>query len=52
MLTGREITLRARFNGGGGPQIGEVTCGLSPHLSCKHGPIKKFNLFVTACNGA
>ena len=21
--------------GGGGPQIGEVTCGRSPHLTCK-----------------
>ena len=27
--------LRARLHGGGGPQIGEVTCGESPHLSGK-----------------
>ena len=25
---------------GGGPQIGEVTCGGSPHLSCKRIQIK------------
>ena len=24
----------------GGPQIGEVTCGWSPHLSCKRDQIK------------
>ena len=23
------------LHGGGGPQLGEVTCGRSPHLSCK-----------------
>ena len=28
--------LTACLLGGGGPQIGEVTCGVSPHLSCKH----------------
>ena len=33
-------TLRACLNGGGGPQIGEVTCGGSPHLSCKREQIK------------
>ena len=27
--------VRACFQGDGGPQIGEVTCGGSPHLSCK-----------------
>ena len=27
--------VRACLHGGGGPQIGEVTCGGSPHLSCK-----------------
>ena len=26
--------VRACLQGGGGPQIGEVTCGGSPHLSC------------------
>ena len=25
--------LRACLQGGGGPQVGEVTCGESPHLS-------------------
>ena len=29
-----------RLHGDGGPQIGEVTCGRSPHLSCKRGQIK------------
>ena len=32
--------LRAFLHGGGGPQIGEVTCGRSPHLSCKRDKIK------------
>ena len=31
---------RASLDGGGGPQIGEVTCGESPHLSCKRDQIK------------
>ena len=33
-------SLRACLHGGGGPQIGEVTCGGSPHLSCKLDQIK------------
>ena len=32
--------IRACLQGGGGPQIGEVTCGGSPHLSCKLDQIK------------
>ena len=32
--------LRACLYRGGGPQIGEVTCGRSPHLSCKPDQIK------------
>ena len=32
--------LRACLHGSGGPQIGEVTCGGSPHLSCKRDQIK------------
>ena len=32
--------LRGCLNGGGGPQVGEVTCGGSPHLSCKRDQIK------------
>ena len=32
--------LRACLHGGGGPQVGEVTCGGSPHLSCKRDQIK------------
>ena len=27
--------LRTCLHGSGGPQIGDVTCGGSPHLSCK-----------------
>ena len=34
------ILIRACLHGGGGPQIGEVTCGGSPHLSCKRDQIK------------
>ena len=34
------IKLRACLHGGGRPQIGEVTCGGSPHLSCKRDQIK------------
>ena len=34
-MVGVNIPLRACLHGGGGPQIGEVTCGGSPHLSCK-----------------
>ena len=33
-------SLRACLHGGGGPQIGEVTCGGLPHLSCKLDQIK------------
>ena len=33
--------LRACLHGGGGPQVGEVTCGWSPQLSCKRDQIKK-----------
>ena len=32
-------TLRAYLHGSGGPQIGEVTCGGSPHLLCKRDQI-------------
>ena len=31
---------RACLQGGGRPQVGEVTCGGSPHLSCKRDQIK------------
>ena len=34
-------SVRARLYGGGTPQIGEVTCGKSPHLSCKRDQLKK-----------
>ena len=33
-------SLWACLHGGGGPQIGEVTCSGSPHLSCKRDQIK------------
>ena len=32
--------IRTCLHGGGGPQIGEVTWGGSPHLSCKRDQIK------------
>ena len=32
--------LRACIHGGGRPQLREVTCGGSPHLSCKRDQIK------------
>ena len=31
---------RACLHGGGGPQVGVVTCGGSPHPSCKRDQIK------------
>ena len=34
------LVLRACSPGGGGSQIGEVTCGGSPHLSCKRDKTK------------
>ena len=34
------------LSGGGGPQIGEVTCGGSPHLSCKHELIIKMRDYI------
>ena len=33
--TARSNNIRACLHGGGGPQIGEVTCGGSPYLSRK-----------------
>ena len=36
----KNVLFRACLHGGGGPQIGEVTCGGSPHLSCKRDQIK------------
>ena len=32
--------MRPSLHGGGVLQVGEVTCGGSPHLSCKHDQIK------------
>ena len=37
---GKKVCFRACLHEGGGPQIGEVTCGGSPHLSCKRNQIK------------
>ena len=34
------VFLRACLHEGGGPQVGEVTCGGSPHLTCKRDHIK------------
>ena len=35
-----DTNFRAFLHGGGGPQVSEVTCGRSPHLSCKRDQIK------------
>ena len=35
--------LRACLHRGGGPQVGEVTCGGSPHLPCKRDKTKMRN---------
>ena len=40
--------LRACLHGGGGPQLGEVTCGRSPHLSCKRDQIRRYSYSPTA----
>ena len=44
LLTSHHLILKEGFmaclHRGGGPQIGEVTCGGSPHLSCKRIQIK------------
>ena len=37
------LTTGARLQGGGGIQVGKVTRGGSPHLSCKHDGIKTRN---------
>jgi len=34
------LSLRACLHRGGEPQVGEVTCAESPHLSCQRDPIK------------
>ena len=34
------LSLRTCLHEGGGPQVGEVTRGGSPHLTCKHDQIK------------
>ena len=39
----RELGFKVCFHRGGGPQVGEVTCGGSPHLSCKCDQIKMRN---------
>ena len=39
----KKVCFRACLHEGGGPQIGEVTCGGSPHLSCKRNQIKMRN---------
>ena len=38
----RTVSVKFRLKGpkGGGPQVGEVTCGKLPHLTCKRDRIK------------
>ena len=38
--TTRNCYLRSYLHGGRGAQVGEVACGVSPHLSCKRDQIK------------
>ena len=40
MAGSRKSSLRACLHEGGGPQVGEVTCGGLPHLTCKRDHIK------------
>ena len=44
----RKYCLRACLHGGGGLQIGEVTCGGSPHLSYKREQSKMRDLYGQA----
>ena len=37
---GQKNSLGACLHEGGGPQVGEVTCGGLPHLTCKRDHIK------------
>ena len=39
-LLKKAFQLRACLHEGGGPQVGEVTCGGLPHLTCKRDLIK------------
>ena len=39
-LNERVLLLRAYLHEGGGPQVGEVTRGKLPHLTCKRDHIK------------
>ena len=40
IFIGELYILRACLPEGGGPQVGEVTCGGLPHLTCKRDHIK------------
>ena len=40
ILTLESTSFRACLHEGGGPHVGEVTCGGLPHVSCKHDHIK------------
>ena len=40
ILVSGKLALRACLHEGGGPQVGEVTCGGLPHLTCKRDHIK------------
>ena len=39
-VVGTSPSIKACLHGGGGPQIGDITCGGSSHLSCKRDRIK------------
>ena len=40
VVNSQTFHFRACLHEGGGPQVGVVTCGGLPHLTCKRDPIK------------
>ena len=40
VVNSQTFYFRACFHEGGGPQVGVVTCGGLPHLTCKRDPIR------------
>ena len=46
LVTSKNMSSRACLHEGGGPQVGEVTCGGLPHLSCKRDHIKMRDYMV------
>ena len=51
MLSAVQWSSRACLHGGGGPQIGEVTCHGSPHLSPKNAKQRYYSDLIEECGG-